>query len=159
MKTVYIARHSHTEEGGFFTKDIHRKLTTQGHTDAKMMAERLLGHTNNIDTIITSNATRALQTAEIYAATLKAPLVEIPALYNASYQAIQQAIEQMDNDVHTILLVAHNPGVTNYINSLEIVALDNMPTAGIFGFESAVLSWADLHNNETQYCYFSYPSL
>jgi phosphohistidine phosphatase len=159
MKTVFIARHSHAEEHALLGKDINRKLTKEGIKDAELMAARIAESFPSIELVYTSDATRAKQTATIYCEVLGCTLIEQSNLYNASHGQIKFNLSIITDMVNNILLVAHNPGITNYINSLQIVTLDNMPTAGIFGFESQCTRWTELHEAEKKYIYFSYPRI
>lgn len=146
-KKVYIMRHAKTEDAFLAGKpDFQRNLTERGKSDAVMIAERFVGKNPSPELIIASTANRAADTAKIVAGTTGYPEERIlwdKDLYLCEASKIDQAISGISGDYTTVLIVAHNFGITDFVNhKIEDFFIDNLPTAGIAGFELPIASWS-----------------
>lgn len=71
-------------------------------------------------------------------------LVSLEDLYHATPEQILDVVRQTPSDVHSVAVVAHNPGLTWLANAMGAEAVtDNLPTFGIARFECAG-NWADV---------------
>src|SRR5690606_14647211 len=133
-------------------RDRDRPLSERGERDAPKMGERLLARKARPSLIITSPATRALTTARIVARALGYPqeFLQIePALYLAEPETILEVVRGQDDGFTDILLVGHNPGLTDLANQLlPQLELSSMPTAGVLALAFAVDRWQDIANAE-----------
>lgn len=138
-KILLIIRHSKTENSFGFMKDIERKLTESGHKDAALMAKLVQQKGYKIDQLLISAATRTQQSAHYYIDTfnLASDTFEIiNKLYAASAETIENAIVITDNNIATLAIVAHNPGVTDFLIAHGSGKyFDNLPTSGVAIFE------------------------
>ena len=110
------------------------------------MADSLKNRGIQVDLICSSTAQRAKQTACITAKVLGYPEAEIrweKSLYHASPEELLAVIRRQSEAVQTLVLVGHNPGLTELIVHLG-VNLDNLPTAGQFAFTVLSENWKDL---------------
>ncbi|ANH82926.1 phosphohistidine phosphatase SixA [Niabella ginsenosidivorans] len=134
MKTLIIIRHAKAEQGS--GKDIERKLTERGHRNAIQMAEKLKAGGYKIDKIFSSPSERTLQTTRHFAEVFGVMANHIryfESLYLGDVLAISETIcwlYQHEN-VHTLAIVGHNPGVTNFVNDLTHSTINSIPTSGI----------------------------
>jgi phosphohistidine phosphatase len=159
MKTVYVMRHSKADQN-FMGSDFERKLTDQGKLNTNIVALRFLEKNLHTDMVISSPAKRAEKTAQLFAETIgisKDKILYKSELYHAPEEVYLKLINALPNTIETAVFVAHNPGITNFINNLGIVQLDNMPTSGIFGFKVQSKDWADFEKAEKVFLYFDYP--
>ncbi|MDQ6693329.1 MAG: histidine phosphatase family protein [Chloroflexota bacterium] len=112
MKTLLALRHGKAEvaaAGG----DKARELTARGRIDAQIMGRKVAGLVAPLDGIVTSDATRALQTAEIaatYSGFAGRILVE-PRLYLASLETLLDIVRNQADGANNLLLIGHNPGL------------------------------------------------
>ncbi|MCD2423912.1 histidine phosphatase family protein [Niabella pedocola] len=146
MKTLIIIRHAKAEQG--FGKDIERKLTDRGERNAAKMARLLKEKGYHIDRIFSSNSERTMQTTRIFAETLDIPGNHIryfESLYLADVLGITETIEWLKEgeNIQTLAIVAHNPGVTNFVNDLTHTGIDSLPTCGIAVMEVAMNDWSN----------------
>jgi phosphohistidine phosphatase len=161
MKTVIIIRHAKSGWDNAFASDFDRTLNDRGNKDAHQMALRLKGRSINIDACISSPAVRAATTAEIFATTIgwNNPLF-IPALYHASPSIIAHTIHNCNEQLNSIVIVAHNPGITEFVNSLTSeVRTDNVPTCGMFAVNAAISSWKEFADAKKTLLFYDYPKL
>jgi phosphohistidine phosphatase len=110
------------------------------------MAALLKNRAITVDRILSSTAKRAKQTAEITAKVLGIPETQIQwdrSLYHASSDHLLAVIKAQPAQLQTLILVGHNPGLTELIVELG-VNLDNLPTAGQFAFTMLSEDWKDL---------------
>ena len=56
-----------------------------------------------------------------------------------------------------MLPFSHNPGITDYANTLTNVHTDNIPTCGIFAVQADVEKWQDFTKAEKMFLFFDYP--
>jgi phosphohistidine phosphatase len=57
----------------------------------------------------------------------------------------------------TIALIGHNPGLTNLANLLNDIAIENIPTCGIFTIEFSDKSWRKISKKTGTFISFDYP--
>lgn len=89
--------------------------------------------------IWTSDAARARATAAFVAqgfAAARPQIVEEHALYHATAHGALDVLRSTPQEVASVALVAHNPGLTQLVNVLagEMVT-DNLPTFGVARFD------------------------
>ena len=82
----------------------------------------------------------------------------IDELYLASSQLLSQTIEKLSNNINHVMIVAHNPGITDWVNSItEQIKIDEMPTCGVFAVSSDVIEWKNFENSKKHFLFFDYP--
>jgi phosphohistidine phosphatase len=117
------------------------------------MAKRLNGKRITPDFMITSPATRALATCEVFAKVLHFKQDKIKKdkrLYHADASQMLMVIREWKDhprdDEEVGLLFGHNPGLTEFVNLLLNEHIDNIPTCGIVKAYLHIDRW-----NETRY--------
>jgi phosphohistidine phosphatase len=100
--------------------DFDRPLTPRGRSQAQRAARLLLRAGLQPDLIMASPAVRARDTATIVAARLgySREVDQQPALYQAGAAALLAALQRCEAGAQTILLVAHNPGLSELAQEL-----------------------------------------
>ncbi len=159
MKKVYLIRHAKSSWEEPWSKDHDRPLAPRGLRDAPKMGKRLKSEGICPDKIISSTALRAQETANLIAKEIKFPVKKIEfeeGLYHASAGTYLQFIQRQDNKTDCIFLIGHNPGMNDLIHYLGI-DLDNLPTAGICGFQTKEKSWKDFNPETVKLIYLDYP--
>jgi phosphohistidine phosphatase len=84
-------------------------------------------------------------------------LIIIPSLYEASLQNFYDAVYNLEDDINAVALFAHNPGITDFINSLECSPVYNMPTCAVYALTIKTKSWIDFKTAEKGFLFFDYP--
>ncbi len=160
MKTLLLIRHAKSSWESSVTLDFERPLNERGKNDAPKMAERLLDKKISIDAFVSSPAKRAQKTAEIFMKKYGAAhekLTLIPSLYEASVDDFYRAVEQLPDEDSSIALFAHNPGITDFINSLDCSPVYNMPTCAIYAFKIKTKHWKEIRTADKEFLFFDYP--
>ncbi|MCY7293165.1 MAG: histidine phosphatase family protein [Ferruginibacter sp.] len=160
MKKLFIIRHAKSDQS-FFGNDFERPLNERGNADAPVMAKRLIEKIGKPDAWVASPAARAKRTAELFAATMDIPLKEIvfiSALYHASADVFYDVILNLPDELNTVALFSHNPGITHFVNSLNSgVQIDNMPTCAIFAVSADITTWHGFNKIKKEFLFFDYP--
>lgn len=161
MKTVILIRHAKSSWDDPAMTDFERPLNDRGKKDAPEMAARLMKRQPKVDAFISSPAKRARKTATIFAKEYglgKEDLVLVDKLYHASERNFLEVISQQPESLENIAVFSHNPGLTDFVNTLtpNEIRVDNVPTCGIFAisFEG---NWQTFKDAPKQFLFFDYP--
>lgn len=161
MKHLILLRHAKSSWRNASLDDADRPLAERGERDAPRMGERLRSRGAQPTLLLTSPARRALRTAEIIGRALGLALRQtrtVPELYLASPAAIREVLAAQDDAHGCVLLVGHNPGLTDLVNELlPGLGLDDLPTAGVVGVDLAGATWVAAARMRGQLSYFDYP--
>jgi phosphohistidine phosphatase len=133
MKTLTILRHAKSSWNNPTLADHDRPLNERGEQDAPDMAMRILEAGVRPSLILSSTAVRAWATARAVAAQISYPVEFLQrdrALYHAGVHTIITVLSRQDTGFNSILLVGHNPGLTDFCNFLIPGLTSNIPTCG-----------------------------
>ncbi|GAA2034854.1 phosphohistidine phosphatase SixA [Agromyces tropicus] len=148
MKTLVLVRHAKSAWGDPTLSDHDRPLNDRGRRDAPEMARRLRERGIVPDAIRASTALRARSTAEAMAAELAlAPdaLVLEERLYGAGPETILGVVSGLDDAVGTVMVVAHDPGMSELAYRLS-GEIEHMPTCAVAEFRFAIWSWSEIED-------------
>lgn len=162
MRKLILVRHAKSSWQNLEQSDFDRPLNDRGKKNAPVMAKRLHDREPDINAFVSSPARRAFSTAIYFADVYQikqAGIHQIPELYHASPSTFSQVVAELNNDWKTVALFSHNPGITDFINSLTTVRIDNMPTCGVFAISAKIDSWQEFADAEKHFDFFDYPKL
>lgn len=161
MKELFLIRHAKSDWGSEFLKDIDRPLNERGYSDAYSMSKWFLKNKKLPDCILSSPATRALNTALIFVREFEFEMKKFhlePNLYEANVQTLYKIIMQQNSDVDSLMLFCHNPGITDLCNQLtDDIFIDNVPTCGIVNIKFEIKDWKELDHKKGTLGYFQFP--
>jgi phosphohistidine phosphatase len=143
MKTLLILRHAKAQPDAP-DGDHARRLTPRGERDAAAAGAIVASLIDRPDAIVTSDAARALQTAEIVAEIVgfAEPLTVEPAVYGADDLALLRLVQNLPDAAERVLLVGHNPGFEELATALARPgAAVDLKTAGLAHVEFDVARW------------------
>jgi len=162
MKTLLLVRHAKSSWADPGMDDCDRPLNERGRKDAPEMARRLAGLHVIPDLIITSAARRARKTAEAFAAELdikEKNILELKELYLAGRHDFLSVIKKIPDTSSIVAVFSHNPGITEFANSLTNTRVDDMPTCSIYALKIETEKWKDFETAEKQFLFFNYPKM
>ena len=160
MKRLYLLRHAKSSWDDDSLSDVERPLNKRGLRDAPMMGKRFRAHGYLPDRIVSSGAVRADATARAVAYELGYPVASIAredALYLAGPATLLEIVRRADDTLGSLMLVGHNPGMTDFANTLSDHGIDNLPTCGLFCVNLAVERWRDVEPRGGVLVCFEYP--
>jgi phosphohistidine phosphatase len=152
MKQLFLIRHAKSDWGDESLRDIDRPLAARGYTAAYTMSEWFIKKYKAPDLFISSDATRALSTAMIFARNMNYATNEIailPQVYESTAKTLLDVIHQIDERNKSAAIFCHNPGITNLANELGDLFFDNLPTCALVAFEFDVKSWKEVGASTT----------
>lgn len=119
--------------------DVDRPLSARGEEQARRAGAYLRERDLTPDLTLCSAAIRTRQTTELLG--VAGPVQQETALYNAGSDTIREAIGEVDEDVDTLLIVGHAPGVPTLAHALadEATSDHEALTAIRWGFPAATL--------------------
>ncbi len=138
-RTLVILRHAKAADP-VGTADVNRPLTKRGQRDAVVAGEWLTSAGYPPDAVLCSPARRTRETWHgVATALVRAPEVSyVDSLYAAGGPELVQAIGAVDPQAQTVLLIGHNPALSELSALLDPAQADpeGLSTAGI-----AIHSW------------------
>jgi phosphohistidine phosphatase len=160
MKTLLLIRHAKSGWDDPSLSDFDRILTERGKLDARMMAKRIKDQPIEIQLFVSSPAKRAKKTAKIFMKEFKKDEKEIllaPDLYEGSVTDFYHTIGNLSETKKIVAVFAHNPGITDFVNSLQCSPVYNMPTCAVFALKIKTTHWKDFQQAEKEFLFFDYP--
>jgi phosphohistidine phosphatase len=145
MKTLTLVRHAKSSWDEPLLSDRMRPLNARGERDAPLMGQRLQDAGVRPSLILSSPATRAWTTARTIAEKMNYPLEFLQQekdLYLASLNGLLDVIVAQDEGFNSLMLVGHNPGLTELANYLCPGLTDNLPTAGVVSVDIDRDDWS-----------------
>ena len=159
MKVIYLVRHAKSSWKDHRLTDFNRPLNKRGKKDAPLMGEKLKEKHIKPDSILSSPANRAKKTVLAIAEKIFYPTQKIvfkEDLYEASEITILNHIKKLDEKLDSIMVFAHNPGLTQLNNLISVNYIDNIPTCGIVALECDK-KWIEVSKNSCRLLFFEYP--
>ena len=141
-------------------KDFSRPLAKRGLDDIPVMASRFLARGCTLDAIVNSPAVRTETTARLFASAIGLPADRVTnddSLYFAGAPMLLRAIALFDDDFSGVMLVGHNPAITDFVNELANLTVDNVPTGGLLQFELEIERWKQIALDSARLVEFDYP--
>lgn len=161
MKSLFLLRHAKSSWSDPGLEDRQRPLNNRGKRDAPIMGERLRARNEYPDLILASPALRARCTAELFAdACGYSPemIVEEADLYFSSTRSIASIIVDQDDQYRSLMLVFHNPDITQFVNSIDgAKRIVNVPTCGLIKLVSDIERWRDWSVSNARFEYSDTP--
>ncbi len=160
MKTLTLLRHAKSSWKDTSLQDRERPLNGHGQRDAPVMAQRLNQAGIRPSLILSSPAVRTWTTAKAVAHEIGYPLEFLQQedrLYHPSVRNLLQIIGAQDMGFNSLMVVGHNPGLTDFANHLIPRLTDNIPTCGFVSFEIDSDDWILGGDAEIKLIVYDYP--
>ena len=147
MKRLVLVRHAKAVHWGY-DDDFNRELTERGERDASRVSNHLgtIGITPNL--IISSPASRALQTAVIFAGQLNIPQIDIiqkQELYHGlTTGELMDLIHAYPEEAACVFIFGHNPSFEYYARNLCRTFNGDMPTSSAVVIDFNVNLWKEV---------------
>jgi phosphohistidine phosphatase len=143
---IYIVRHAKASSQDFFPGDYYRTLEKEGFAEGMAMASWFSAQGLRPTKIVSSPAIRAFTTCLLFAEKLSFPSGKIilnQSVYDAPYTTLLRVIREWSNDDREVMLVGHNPGLTEILNYFCGAITQNLPTAAVAVVQLEISSWSD----------------
>ena len=160
MKTLTIVRHAKSSWDEPGLSDRERPLNKRGKRDAPVMGKRIADAGIRPSLILSSPANRAWTTAQVIAKQLTYPsefLQREQDLYLASLDDLLDVVVAQDEGFNSLMIVGHNPGLTDFVNYPSPGLTNNLPTAGVVSVTIDQDHWKLYEQPKTELVVHDYP--
>ncbi|MFC0875881.1 histidine phosphatase family protein [Saccharicrinis sp. FJH2] len=148
MKRLIFVRHAKAETFDGQKNDFERQLASKGQNDAGIMSTVLLKANIRPDLIYSSSADRAFQTAQIFAEKLNINPGKVKKnddLYeDVTTSDILEIISTTMESVKSLMIVGHNPWISDVTGTMSDSYDDIMPTCGMVVLDFKVDYWDEV---------------
>jgi phosphohistidine phosphatase len=159
MKQLLLIRHAKSDWDNPLLSDFDRPLNGRGKKDAPEMAKKLSDKKIKIDAFVSSPAKRAKKTCKYFTKEFESEkdIILESKLYEAGTQNFFDVVENLKDKWDSVAIFSHNPGITDFANSLTSTRIDNIPTCGVFAVKINARHWRDFKEAEKEFLFFDYP--
>jgi len=160
MKTLLILRHGKSSWDDPVLRDAERPLLKKGQQRTQLIADFISEHQLNPELIISSPAVRAYETAKIIANSLGYPTEAIQKnndLYFVDKEKYSEAVYVASDEINTLMIVGHNPMITEFCNMFLADRIDHLSTSGLCVIKLDTNTWTELHSCKSAFLHFVSP--
>jgi phosphohistidine phosphatase len=113
MRILYLLRHAKSDRSDPGLGDSDRPLAARGKRDAPTMGSYMRGHDYRPDLILCSTSVRTRETLALLLPELGGKIAAEydRKLYLASPETMLQRLREVDEQVGSVLMIGHNPGM------------------------------------------------
>ena len=161
MKRLILVRHAKTEPLSDVGTDFNRALKKRGYKDSELVANDLKMKGYIPDVIISSPATRALQTATKFAdifSIKESNIRQADFIYHGdTVSGMLSGIASLAQDADTVMVVGHNPDIAMLSIQLTRDDLYHFPTTASTVIDFSISDWNEMIDVIGRLEYFVYP--
>lgn len=160
MKDLFIIRHAKSSWSQPGLADHERPLNERGRTAAADMGQRLVRRVMVPERLVSSDALRARQTAELMGAEMAletGAIVFEPRLYDADADDWLVLVGELPDELGRVAMLGHNPAAEEFAEYLLGLHVDKFPTATVVHACLDVDRWADASPGNARCMDFDYP--
>lgn len=160
MKTLTLLRHGKSSWKTEGRPDHERPLSRRGEENAPMMAGRITDAGIRPSLIMSSSAVRAWATAKLVARAISYPVEFLhrdDRLYLADLEKLLDVMAEQDPGFNSIVVIGHNPGLTELANYLLPDATSNIPTCGLVSLAIETDDWNLRDGSAVELLLYDYP--
>ena len=169
-KIIYL-RHAYaprTVENGNYDKNYKEKkcstqrdILSEGIKQSEYIGKFILENGINIEKVISSSAKRTTQTSIALVKAINYPISDIQfedTIYHSSVTIMMQFINDVDNSIDTMMLVAHNPGISMLCDYL-CGDFFEFPTLGMVKITFDTQDWQEIFRDTGSLEWVDYPKM
>jgi len=162
MKTIYIVRHAKSSWDFSHLSDHERPLLEKGKKRTRLINDYFIQNNITVDLIISSHAVRAVETAKIIARAIGYPGESIRIdrmIYHANADRLLDQFFDIPNEIRSVMLVGHNPTLTNFANQFLSEKIEWLPTSGVVCINFDTAKWEDISMAKYDPIFLIYPKM
>jgi phosphohistidine phosphatase len=159
MKHVILMRHAKSDWKLAGLTDHQRPLNKRGVHDAPLMGASIKKRGIIPELVLVSDAKRTQETWSLLSPLFEGAQTKFDAeLYLASSEIILAKIRGMNHLIDTVLLLAHNPGITEAFLRLANINTSGIPTSGVCCIRLHTDDFKNTLKCKKELVYFTYPA-
>ncbi len=163
-----LLRHAKSSWDDPLLDDFDRPLAKRGRKAAKQAGQWLKRHGVAPALILCSASARTRETLDLVLPALRSePQIAYERrLYLADADDLLARLQEIADEVPSVLLIGHNPGMQDLALALAPTRMrrerrrlaEKFPTAAVAWFRSGAKSWSDIRPNETELVAYMRPA-
>ena len=161
MKTLILLRHAKSSWKHPELSDLERPLNKRGRRDAPRIGAWLNEKIQSPELVLCSPSVRTIATISKVGHAMGLAGKDYHTedrLYHAGPEILEQIVHSCPEEKNSLLLVGHNPGLTEFANQLcPDHAVDNIPTCGLYAIRFSCSSWKEINAKNAEFLFFQYP--
>ena len=147
MKIIHLIRHAKSGWDNVNLSDKERTISIKGELSCQLMADRIVAAGCNFDQVYCSTATRAQMTIQCLSDTLHSKEIEWiseEVLYTFDHYDLLDWCMSLPDTLYEVVVVGHNPAITEFTNGMSDRYFDNVPTCGYVQLKFPQAAWKEL---------------
>lgn len=159
MRKIILVRHAQSPFKNIKIKDFDRTLNKTGIFEANVMGNQIKKYKVEVDYIITSGASRALETCEIVSKCISynKKIEKDNNIYNSSIDFMMNLINNISDEYKTIMIFGHNPTLHHLSQKLSGEIVYTFPTCSMYSIMFDTSSWSEIIKGKKEF--MIYPEL
>ena len=147
MKKLIIIRHCKSSWSDLNLNDFDRPLNNRGVQDGNLMSKELSKKIDKVDLLFSSSSKRTRLTADFFIEVINIKKINfMDELYHSSSENIINILKKISNTKKSVIVIGHNPGLTDLVNKLTSINLYNLPTCGVAIINLNINNWDHINN-------------
>ena len=115
------------------------------------MSKELSKKIDKVNLLFSSSSKRTRLTADFFIEVINIKKINfMDELYHSSSENIINILKKISSTKKSVMVIGHNPGLTDLVNKLTSTNLYNLPTCGVAIINLNIKNW-DLINNFSEY--------
>ncbi len=162
MKYLTILRHAKSSWKFALLPDKERPLNERGKKAVIALGKYLSGRHIKPDAIICSPALRSVKTARGVAKAIgvsKKDIHVINGIYEADAMSLFSIIKDLDNSLGDVVLVGHEPGLSEVIKLLTGKTIEKFPTCAAYRINFNIEHWSAIKSGTGKCEFYVNPKL
>lgn len=161
MKKIHLIRHAKSSWKNEQLADIHRPLSQRGIRSVDLMAAHIVEAGCGFNNVFCSPALRAQSTIELLGKTV--PDIALKwqidnQLYCFDSNSLHQWCAGLDESISEVVIVGHNPALTDFCNALSKCWITNIPTCAYVQLcAQTAFKWTQLSKASFELSHFLKP--
>lgn len=161
MRVLHIVRHADAVSRNKGLPDFERALVKRGVKGARSVVKRLRQSGYAADAMISSPASRALETAHVFAKELSYPLGRIemqqPIYDDGSMTSLMAIVKAQRADAASVFIFGHDPSFTEFAHFLLPDFDHELPKGAVVSVAFDVSTWTEIGPGQGRLVGFDYP--
>ncbi|MBK7174725.1 MAG: histidine phosphatase family protein [Bacteroidales bacterium] len=162
MKTLFVMRHAKSAWGEPGLNDFDRPILEKGKKRTQNVIHYLMKKKVNPDLVFSSPALRAMETAILMVNGLelnKQTLRVEKSIYTSDADQLEDLFLEVPRSVSEVLLIGHNPAVTDFVNKFLDESIEYMPTSGVVSLTFNINEWDEIIKSRPKLNFIVFPKM
>ena len=159
-KNLYLIRHSYAEDPGA-KQDFERQLTLVGQSTVRALGRHLIKESFDPDGIFCSPALRTSETAQNLVEALEmneSLIIYKEEIYNASVRDLLNVVNLLDQSLHRVAIIGHNPAISYFGEYLTNEGIGGMEPCSMVSIRIKDVRWEEVSQGDGTFVSYFHPN-